>query len=463
MTKDVHAHTTTPHHPGTTMSTTCQRGKHTAFVLLSLLAEASLASTVHEMSRTQARVTVGYVTLIASSTSEQCQDAKHRSVRFNIFCRKTHRVEEEEIQQPEGCEPFATFAHRVKHSITHLCVLGMRNIVPHTTPPHRSGGLSAGVGSAISLLEGDVMDNYVVSIASLKLQTDVFTATLSITQGCGSNATTLFSKDVNRETSVVVEVTGVPFDRAAWERGDDLCVKLTGDAQLVNFFSMFVGLTFVPKNGVPELLTPALSPDAVTQHIAAGSYDGVDTTWGMSGELSSSAQISAGIITCTESGKVTFSLKSYKPGFLTIHDHTGAETAFSFSASNNNAYVSWDVPCVKGKQIFVVSEQASHFSWAFDATPTAVPTAMSTLPPPTQTPVTSMPARVTSAPQTVAPPTPTPATAAPATETPPTTLAASVARPVHEMHRTLARVTVGYVALFHFRTVSRCKTQICAL
>ena len=70
-----------------------------------------------------------------SSTSEQCQDAKHRSVRFNIFCSKTHRVEEEEIQQPEGCEPFATFAHRVKHSITHLCVLGMRNIVPHTTPP----------------------------------------------------------------------------------------------------------------------------------------------------------------------------------------------------------------------------------------------------------------------------------------------------------------------------------------
>ena len=276
------------------------------------------------------------------------------------------------------------------------------NIVPHTTPPHRSGTLSAGVGSAISLLEGDVMDNYVVSITSLtiwaKEDADV---TLSITQGCGSNTPTLFSKDVNMGAwrLMTVEVTGVPFDRAAWERGDDLCVKLTGTSALLEFFSMSVGLTFVPKNGVPELLTPALSPDAVTQHIAAGSYDGVNTTWGMNGELSSSAQTYAGVITCTEYGKLRFSLKDNEPGFVTIHDHTGTQ-AFSFSASNNNGVVWMDVPCVKGKQIFVVSEQASYFSWnAF----------------------------------------------------------------FYEMHMTQARVTVGYVALFHFRTMSRCKTQICAL
>ena len=57
-------HTTTPHHPGTTMSTTCQRGKHTtAFVLLSLLAEASLASTVHGKSRVAPTATAAPVVL----------------------------------------------------------------------------------------------------------------------------------------------------------------------------------------------------------------------------------------------------------------------------------------------------------------------------------------------------------------------------------------------------------------
>ena len=278
--------------------------------------------------------------------------------------------------------------------------------MPHTTPPHRYGAISAGVGSTISLLEGDVMDNYVVSIARLRIETkeNVFGAALSITQGCESNATTLFSKDVNIGAGSwgTVETTGVLFDRAEWARGDDLCVKLAAwRPPFVDFFSMFVVLTFVPNKCVPELLTPALSPDAVAQNIAAGSYDGVDTTWGMSGELSSSAETYAGVITCTAHGNLTFYLKSGEPGFVTIHDHTGAETAFSFSASNTIGDRFWmDVPCVKGKQIFVVSEQASHFSWnAFS----------------------------------------------------------------YEMHRTQTSVTDGYVSLFHFRTMSRCKTQVYAL
>ena len=244
------------------------------------------------------------------------------------------------------------------------------NNVPHATPPYRSGGVSAGVGSTISLLEGDVMDNYVVSIARLRIGTkeSVFGAALSITQGCESNATTLFSKDViiGAWQWMTVETTGALFDRAEWARGDDLCVKLTGDSKFLEFFSMSVVLTFVPNKGIPELLTPALSPDAVTQNIAAGSYDGVDTTWGIGGELSSSAETYAGVITCTAHGNLRFYLKSGEPGFVTIHDHTGAETAFSISASLANGDRFWmDVPCVKGKQIFVVSEQASHFSWAF--------------------------------------------------------------------------------------------------
>ena len=439
--------------------------------------------------------------------------------------------------------------------------------MPHTTPPHRSGALSAGVGSAISLLEGDVMDNYVVSIASLRIhsQEDPFVATLLITQGCGSNAPTVFSKDVSMRAWewMTVEVAGVPFNRAAWERGDDLCVKLTGTYTVLDFFSMFVGLTFVPNKGVPELLTPALSPDAVAQHIAAGSYDGVNTTWGIRGALSSSAQTYAGVITCTEYGKLGFSLKAGKPGFVTIHDHTGAETAFSFSEDYHGNLVWMDVPCVKGKQIFVVSEQASHFSWGFfDITPTAVPStavptnaptqppvtavpatsapvtavpkslapetlapptqppvtavpatsapvtavpktlAPETLAPPTQPPVTALPATSapvtavpktlapetlapptqppvtavpptsapvtavpkTLAPETLAPPTQPPVTAAPPSSTPvigtPTAVPSSVARPVHEMHRTQARVEVGYVSLLKIGAMSRCKARI---
>ena len=270
-----------------------------------------------------------------------------------------------------------------------MCVVdvGIRNI--HTQHHHRSGGLSAGVGSAISLLEGDVMDNYVVYIASLQIGTvvattleHVFVSTLNITQGCGSNAPTLFSKAVNKNIQardfLREEITGVPFDRAAWARGDDLCVKVAMSAKSLSFFSMSVGVTFVPNNGVPELLTPALSPDAVTQHIAAGSYDDVNTTWGMNGELSSSAQTYAGVITCTEYGKLRFSLESRKQGFVTIHDHTGAVTEFFVWGSLDSGSLWMDVPCVKHKLIFVVSEQLSHFSWAFldvtAAPPTDVPT-----------------------------------------------------------------------------------------
>ena len=308
--------------------------------------------------------------------------------------------------------------------------------MPHTTPPHRSGGLSAGVGSAISLLEGDVMDNYVVSIASLRIGTQadpLLSATLSITQGCGSNATTLFSKDVNmtKWKSMTVEVTGVPFDHAAWERGDDLCVKLDWESSYkrLDFFSMFVGVTFVPNNGVPELLTPALSPDAVTQHIAAGSYDGVNTTWGMNGELSSSEETYAGVITCTENATLTFSLKKNEPGFVTIHDHTGTETAFSFSGLFYNVNVYRDVPCVRGKQIFVESEQASHFSWGIQPTPvpptaappTAVPTVAPTAAPPTAVPTVAPTAAPPTAVPTVAP------TAAPPTAVP--TVAPTAAPP----------------------------------
>ena len=252
------------------------------------------------------------------------------------------------------------------------------------------------------------MDNYVVSIASLRIhsQEDAFVATLLITQGCGSNAPTLFSKDVNMGVWewMTVEVTGVPFNRTVWERGDDLCVKLTGTYTVLNFFSMFVGLTFVPNKGVPELLTPALSPDAVTQHIAAGSYDGVNTTWGMNGELSSSAQTYAGVITCTEYGKLRFSLEAGKPGFVTIIDHTGAEKAFSFSEDYVGNLVWMDVPCVKGKQIFVVSEQASHFSWAFwDVIPTAVPSTAVPTVAPTFVPPTAVPTAVPTVAPTAAP------------------------------------------------------------
>ena len=302
----------------------------------------------------------------------------------------------------------------------------------HTTPPHRYGAVSAGVGSTISLLEGDVMDNYVVSIARLTIYTGTGdgNVTLSITQGCESNATTLFSKDVNMPSWewMTVETTGVLFDRAAWARGDDLCVKLTGTYRNL-WFTMSVGLTFVPNKGVPELLTPALSPDAVTQNIAAGSYDGVDTTWGMSGELSSSAETYAGVITCTAHGTLRFYLKSGEPGFVTIHDHAGAVTAFAHSTVYTDPD-GMEVHCEKGKQIFVVSEQASHFSWTtLGGIPTAVPQ--------------------TDVPTTVAPP--------------PTAVPASVVRPVHEMHRIQARATDGYVSLFHFRTMSRCKTQVYAL
>ena len=245
------------------------------------------------------------------------------------------------------------------------------------------------------------MDNYVVSIASLRMKADAYAGSVtSITQGCGSNATTLFSQYVamdSWEWSRPVYVTGVPFDRAAWERGDDLCVKLTGAD--IGFYSMLIELTFVPNKGVPELLTPALSPDAVTQHIAAGSYDGVNTTWGMNGELSSSAETYAGVITCTKYGKVTFTMKKYDPGFVTIHDHTGAVTAFTGGGRYFHSLV--EVPCVKGKQIFVVSEQASHFSWAFfDVTPTAVPP---TDVPPTVSPTVAPPTAVPTVAPTAAP------------------------------------------------------------
>ena len=95
------------------------------------------------------------------------------------------------------------------------------------------------------------------------------------------------------------------------------------------------------------------------------------------------------------------------------------------------------------------------------APPTAVVPSIDihTVAPPTQTPVTAVPATsapdtaapVTPTPQTVAPTTPTPDTATPATETPPT------------VAPTAAPVEVGYVSLSHFRTMPRCKTQICAL
>ena len=242
------------------------------------------------------------------------------------------------------------------------------------------------------------MYNYVVSVARLNIlcQKDAFLGTLSITQGCGSNATTLFLlKDVNlvAQDSLSVNVQGVPFNRAAWLRGDELCVKVTGVRTLPIMLNIDVGVTFVPKQDVPELRTLALSPAAVTQQIAAGNYDGVNTTWGMNGELSSSAQTYAGVITCTEDAMLDFSLKDNEPGFVTIHGYTGTVTAFAYNASYNNSLVSSEIPCAKGKQIFVVSEQASHFSWSLSGvTPTA-----------------------------------------------------------------------GYVTLFHFRTMPRCKTQICAL
>ena len=66
--------------------------------------------------------------------------------------------------------------------------------------------------------------------------------------------------------------------------------------------------------------------------------------------------------------------------------------------------------------------------------------------PPTAVPPFTVAIAVPTVPLTLAPPTAVP-----------------VVRPVHEMHRVVAFVTDGYVTLSHFRTMSRCKTQICAL
>ena len=305
----------------------------------------------------------------------------------------------------------------------------MRSIVPHNTTTQASTSHLADVGTAISLLEGDVMDNYVMTITTLTVQnfaqTTGFVGTMSITRGCGSNATTLFSKDVNSELQLagwVNEETLVP-----WSRGDEVCVKLGGVRTYLTAPIIYLEVTFVPKQGVPELLTPALSPAAVTQQIAAGNYGGVNTTWGMNGELSSSAQTYAGVITCTDYGWLSFSFKNNEPAFVTVYDFTGSPTSCAFSASANNSLVASLPPvfCAKGKEIFVVSEQASHFSWSFDAsTPTAVPTAVPTVAPPTAVP-------------TAAPPTAVP-TVAPA---PPS--------PAYFMYRGLLPGTVGYVSLFH--------------
>ena len=272
------------------------------------------------------------------------------------------------------------------------------------------------------------MDNYVMSIDSLTLQpldtAAGFIGTMYITQGCGSSATTLFSKVVNREfppSGYMREELSVP-----WSRGDEVCVQLGGVRTYLPIFLMYVGVTFVPKPGVPELLTPALSPAAVTQQIAAGNYDGVDRTWGMNGELSSSAQTFAGVITCTGYGWLTFSFKDNEPAFVTIHGYTGTNpSSCAFSASYNNSLLSnLEAFCAKGKEIFVVSEQASHFSWSFDAsTPTAVPTVA----PPTAVPTVAPTAIPTAAPPTAVPtvapptavPTPAPPTAVP-TAAPPT-------------------------------------------
>ena len=86
-------HHITPPRYQLSMSAPCAQGKHTtAFVLLSLLAEASLASTVHEMHRIQARVTDGYVSLFHFRTMSRCktQVCTHlhteRSTILHILC-----------------------------------------------------------------------------------------------------------------------------------------------------------------------------------------------------------------------------------------------------------------------------------------------------------------------------------------------------------------------------------------
>ena len=291
----------------------------------------------------------------------------------------------------------------------------------------------------LSLLEGNLLDNYTVSVERIELQPEAdFNSTVQILVSKYNLSAVLYEEPFNLKAG---ETGTIRLDElysvAGLSRDYPVAVVYHSDESVLVSYSMSLYVKFVPNSGVAPLETTALSLAAVSDYLDAEVQNfahvyHLDLT-DLDFQPDSDQVHVAGVINCTMDADVTFNPIAKQ---VLLHDSTGA--AYDYRVPHTLS-----ARCIHGSVILLWLVYATPITWSLIpvtvapptvspptpapptaiptaaptvAPPTAVPTAAPTSEPPTATPTVIPTAAPTDAPPTATPtavPTPAPPTAAP--------------------------------------------------
>ena len=277
---------------------------------------------------------------------------------------------------------------------------------PHTT--HRGNEAISLTVPDLSLLEGNVLDNYAVSLDKVEFQPEGdFNSTMQISVSASQQDDVLYSTPFNLKAGETGTIRPDElYSQTVLSR--DRPLSLRPDANVLSYYSMSFYVKFVPNSGVAPLETTALSQEAVTDYIHANNYDGyvhqldmgTDTDYGSlstftDGDLDSHA--AAGLINCTMDADISFRIQG-SPSSSTNRVHDSAGTVYEVGV--RQAFLT-PTRCVRGSVIFVTCPDDADMLWhpiptvspPTPAPPTGPPTPAPPTAPPTIAP-TAVPTQV---------------------------------------------------------------------
>ena len=249
----------------------------------------------------------------------------------------------------------------------------------------------------LSLLEGNLLDNYAVSVDRVEFQPDGdFNSTMQIFQSI-SEYDALYAAPYNLKAGETGTIRPDElYSQTVLSR--DKPLSLTSSTNVRVSYSMSLYVKFVPNSGVAPLETTALSQEAVSDYIHANNYDGYVHQFDM-GPVWFHPDIThavAGLINCTMDADFSFGTGSSFEDPTRVHDSAG--TAYEMSGKS---IPSTSARCIRGSVIFFTCSVYSEcdLSWhpiptdapATPAPPTAAPTPAPPTGPPTPAPPTAPP------------------------------------------------------------------------
>ena len=300
---------------------------------------------------------------------------------------------------------------------------------PHTT--HSYGAIYIEVPD-LSLLEGNLLDNYTVSVERIELQPEAdFNSTVQILVSKYNLSAVLYEEPFNLKAG---ETGTIRLDElysvAGLSRDYPVAVVYDSDEAVSVSYSMSLYVKFVPNSGVAPLETTALSLAAVTDYLDAKVQNfahvyHLDLT-DLDFRPYSDQVWLAVVINCTMDADVTFNPIAKD---VLLHDSTGV--AYDYRVAHTLS-----ARCIRGSVILFYLVYATPVTWSLIPVTVAPPTVSPPTPAPptavpTPAPPTALPTAIPTSGPTDAPPTAVP-TAVP-THAPPTATPTAIptAAPTH--------------------------------